>query len=260
MGDSKTNSRVAIVTGGGTGIGAATAHKLAVEGYRVIVTGRRREPIEEVARAINGRALAADASSADAARAIVATAVGEFGGLDLLVLNHGISHHASLLETTDENWDEVLSVNLSGAFHLSRAALPALIERRGALVAVGSCAARQVWPERGAYSVSKVGLAMLMRVIACEYGANVRANTVNPGTVATPMVEWQVEGLASRESLSIEEAWSTFTSAAPQGRPATPSEVAAAIAWLGSPAASYVNGATLDVDGGVSIVGASAPR
>ncbi|WP_166880616.1 SDR family NAD(P)-dependent oxidoreductase [Salinibacterium sp. ZJ450] len=249
--------RVAIVTGGGTGIGAATARKLAVDGYEVVVTGRRAAAIEEVAESIGGRAIVADASRADEARATIDTVLEAFGRLDLLVLNHGVLQSVPFLETTDELWEETLAVNLSGAFYLSRAALPSLIESRGAIVAVASISALQVWPESSAYCASKAGLAMLMRTIAYEHGESVRANTVNPGTVATPMVERDVAELARQQGItSSDEAWLGLTATVPQRRPAQPSEIAEAIAWLGSPAASYVNGATLEVDGGLSIVGA----
>lgn len=159
-------TRAALVTGGGTGIGAATARRLAAEGYAVCVTGRRREPIEAVAAEIDGLAVVSDTSVAADAENAVAKTVARFGSLDGLVLNAGIEGEGSLLDLEPERFEEVLRVNLTGAFLMARAAIAHLIERRGAIVAVSSAAGLRASPSSLSYCASKAGLAMLTQCIA----------------------------------------------------------------------------------------------
>ncbi len=245
-------SRAALVTGGGTGIGAAVARRLATDGYEVAVTGRRAEPIEAIASELGGLAVVADTSvAADADRAVAET-VARFGGLDALVLNAGIGGEGSLLELAPATFEAVLSVNLTGAFLTARAALPHLLERRGAIVSVASVSALRAAPSSLAYCSSKAGLAMLTQCVALDHGAaGVRANCVCPGWVRTPMADSEMDAL---ELGSREEAYALVTRDVPLRRPSTPEEIAASIAWLLSDDASYVNGAVIAVDGGHTTV------
>jgi len=243
---------VALVTGGGTGIGAAVARRLSDDGYDVTVTGRRPGPIEDVAAEIDGLAVVADTSVEEDASRAVAETVERFGGLDALVLNAGVGGVGSLLELEPKVFDEVLRTNVTGAFLTARAAIPHLLERRGAIVSVASISALRAAPESLAYCSSKAALAMLTQCIALDHGADgVRANCLCPGWVRTPMADSEVGslGLDSREG-----GYAVATQDVPLRRPGEPEEIAAAVVWLLSDDASYLNGAVIPVDGGTTIV------
>jgi NAD(P)-dependent dehydrogenase (short-subunit alcohol dehydrogenase family) len=228
------------------------ARRLSADGYEVAVTGRREGPLEDVAAEVDGLAVVADTTdAADAARAVAET-VERFGGLDALVINAGIGGVGSLLDLEPEVFDEVLRVNVTGAFLTARAAIPHLLERRGAIVSIASVSALRAAPESLAYCSSKAALAMLTQCIALDHGGDgVRANCLCPGWVRTPMADAEMDalGLDSREG-----AYAVATQGVPLRRPSEPEEIAAAVAWLLSDESSYLNGAVIPIDGGVTIV------
>jgi len=244
--------KVALVTGGGTGIGAATARRLAADGWAVAITGRRREPLDALADELGALALPGDVGERADAEAAVAATVEHFGGLDGLVLNAGRSGApGSLLEVDPDGFADVHRVNVLGSLVTARAAIRALLDRKGALVAVSSVAGLRAAPDSVAYCSSKAALVMLAQCIAVDHGpAGVRANVVCPGWTRTPMGDRAMAGLAG----GPDEAYAEATRHVPLQRACGPEEVAGAIAWLLSDDASYVNGAVLTVDGGSTVV------
>jgi meso-butanediol dehydrogenase / (S,S)-butanediol dehydrogenase / diacetyl reductase len=249
------SGKVALITGGGTGIGAACARRFSSEGARVVVVGRRRERIEEIAVEIGGLAIAADASQAREMQAVVATAQERFGRLDILIANAGGHGLGAALETDDTAWALARTANLDTAFVSARESLPALLQRRGSIVLVASIAALAAGPEVCGYTTCKHALIGLTRSLARDYGPQgVRVNAVCPGWVRTPMADEEMLPLMNTRGLTLDEAYSAVTADVPLRRPASAAEIAAVCRFLASDDASIVTGAVIVADGGASIV------
>ena len=257
MSSSSTTDPVVLITGGGTGIGAAAARTMAGDGWRVCVAGRRPQPLAEVAAAIDGHAVTADVTRPEDARRAVDECLARFGRLDALVISSGSGAGGAVLDQTLERWNRVLQTNLTGAFLVAQAALPHLLQARGAIVTVASLAGLRADPESAAYCASKAGLIMLTQSMALDYGpAGVRANCVCPGWIRTEMADAAMDELATARAVDRQGAYRLAVAEVPARRAGDAGEAAAAIAWLASPAASYVNGAVLTVDGGAAVVDA----
>jgi NAD(P)-dependent dehydrogenase (short-subunit alcohol dehydrogenase family) len=248
--------RAVIVTGGGTGIGAAVARLLTSGGDRVAILGRRPGPLRAVAAVTGAVDVVCDVGDAAQVAASVAIVLDRFGRLDGLVLNAGIMLPGGIAELSAADWDALVAVNLTGAFHTARAALPHLLAARGAVVAVASIAALRASAGMGGYAVTKAGLTMLTQSLAVDHAhQGLRANVVCPGWTVTEMADEEMAAFgATRGGLGAGEAYSLVTSLVPQRRAARAEEVAAVVAWLLSDAASYVNGTVIPVDGSAAAV------
>ena len=252
----RLEGKVALITGAGSGIGRATAMLFGREGARVVLMDLHRHTSEETAdlvRSTGGEAavVAGDVSKATDAQAAVDAAIREYGRLDILHNNAAVDLRFQLHETDEEAWDRSIDVNLKGTFLLCRAALPQMMEQgRGAIVNCSSLSGIIGVRRNAPYSASKGGVISLTRQIAVDYARyNIRANCYCPGSVGTVMFERLIERFPDPES-SRKKA----TEAIPLGRVAEPEEIAQTVLFLASDESSFVTGATLVVDGGLSIV------
>jgi L-rhamnose 1-dehydrogenase len=249
------DKRVALVTGSSRGIGRAIAVKLAKDGYEVIVNhpSEQESPEETLAavEAVGGHATAirADVSVVSEISEMMASIKSEFGRIDVLVNNAGVSTFEPFFEITEPIWDHMHDVNLRGAFFCSQLAAQMMIERGegGRIISISSISAHVGGVMEVAYCTTKAGLRSLMESLCLVLGPHgITCNSVSPGTIATDGVTYQM-------SIAPEGLLERYVARIPIGRLGEPAEVAAAVAFLASPEASYINGAEILVDGGVLV-------
>ncbi|MEU6602568.1 SDR family NAD(P)-dependent oxidoreductase [Streptomyces flaveolus] len=248
MVESRFADKVVIITGAGSGIGAATAHRFGRDGATVIVVGRTGSKLQKtVADAPAGSmiiARVADVSDEAAITALVDDVAREHGRLDVLVNNAGICM-AGTVETTDTaTWRQIMTVDVDGVFYVSRAALPHLRAVGGSIVNVGSVSGLSADWGLAAYNAAKGAVVNLTNAMALDHGSEgVRVNAVHPSLTVTDMARFNLEN---------EDVLALFRQRIPMQRAAEPDEVADVIAFLASPDARFVNGAHIPVDGGLS--------
>ena len=239
--------RKALVTGATGGLGNAIARALHAQGASVALSGTRAEALEALAAELGARAhiVPANLAEADSVEALVPAAEAAMGPLDLLVNNAGITRDNLSMRMKDEEWEQVLTVNLTAAFRLSRAALKGMMRRRaGRIVNIGSVVGTTGNPGQANYAAAKAGLVGLTKALAAEVASrNVTVNCVSPGFITSPMTDVlndkQREGILGR---------------VPAGRLGTGQEIGAAVVYLASDEAAYVTGHNLHVNGGMAMV------
>lgn len=240
--------RLAVVTGGAAGIGRAIAEVLAEGGAKVVVADRNLDAAKDVAAALSGLALALDVTDADGAEAVAASLVRDHGAPAILVNNAGIVQNAPALEVDLADWRRVIDVNLHGVFHTCRAFGRHMVAAgTGSVVNISSiCGEVAVHPQpQAAYNAAKAGVNLLTKSLAVEWAGRVRVNAVAPGYTATELT------LLGR---SKPEWFNTWLAGIPMGRLAEPREIALAVAFLASDAASYITGTVLTADGGYTAI------
>jgi meso-butanediol dehydrogenase/(S,S)-butanediol dehydrogenase/diacetyl reductase len=241
----------AIVTGAGAGIGRAIAIRLSSEGARVALADLDEQAAEKVAGELEGKALVhrTDVTRAAEVEALVSRVVSEWGGLDVMVNNAGIGVAATAPETSEEDWDRQMDVNLKGTFFGIKYAVPAMRDSGGgSIINISSIAALVGIPDRAAYCAAKGGILALTRAAAIDHiGEGVRINCIAPGTVETPWIERITAGYDDPE-----EARARMQARQPHGRFVRPEEIAAMAAYLASDESGSAVGACMVVDGGMT--------
>lgn len=243
---------VAVVTGAGQGVGRAVAHRLATAGHRVVLVGRDHTKLEKVAAEISAEALcvAADLTDPGEVLRVFSTVEETWGPATTLVASAGTGLAAPVVETTDEQWQQMLESNLTAPFRCIRRALPPMLESgHGRIVVIASVAAKRGERQVAAYSASKHGVLGLVRAVADEVArSGVTANAVCPGYVDTPMTDQTLEAMSRRREIPLDEARSILARKQPIGRLVTPDEVALAV--MACIENGAINGQGINVDGG----------
>ncbi len=249
---SMLKNKVALITGGGTGIGAAIAKRFTISGAKVAVTGRRLKPLKEIANKINGMALQADVRDSNAMSQAIQSVVNQWGGLDIVVANAGVIAEGDVASFRDEDWQTTMDINLTGVTRTLHAALPTLAAgSKSAIVIISSVAGLMGVPRGAAYCASKAGVIGLTRSMAVDIGPKgIRVNALCPGWVRTPMSDEEMATLAKEKGISVEAASEAVTRYLPLKRMAAPEEIATCAEFLVSDNASFVTGAVLVADGG----------
>jgi NAD(P)-dependent dehydrogenase (short-subunit alcohol dehydrogenase family) len=252
--ESPLAGRHALITGGGTGIGAAAAAHLAAAGARLTLVGRRLEPLEEIAERIGGAATRCDVTDPEQVARAFDIARAAYGPIEILIVNAGIAESAPFDKLSRESWDRIIATNLTAAFDCSRAAIPDLLKSdSGRLVFVASVASLRGVPYAAHYAASKHGVLGLMRSLAAEYAkTSLTVNAVCPGYVDTPMTDQSVARVSEITGRSEEQARSAITNMNPSGRLVDPQAIGNVIATLCLPLSRDINGAAITIDGGTS--------
>lgn len=251
------DGRHALITGGGTGIGAAIAAALAAEGARLTIAGRRRAPLETTASKLPGTCIAtADVTKESDCLAIVAAANAAHGPIDIVIANAGAAETAPAQRIDLGHWQRMINVNLTGTFLTVKAALSDITRKDSEashrrIVLVSSTAGLKGYPYVAAYCAAKHGVVGLARALALELAPRgITVNAVCPGFTETALIDDAVANIVAKTGRTAEAARAELSRVNPQGRLVTPAEVAATVAWLCGPGAAAINGQAISVSGG----------
>lgn len=246
--------RHALITGGGTGIGAAAATHLNAGGAKISLLGRRREPLEATAKIVGGSAIPCDVTDRAAIDRAFAQAREAHGPIEMLIVNAGIADSAPFGRLKRDDWDRIIAVNLTAAFECAQAALPDLLASKdGRLVFVASVAGLRGVPYAAHYAASKHGLLGLMRSMAAEFAkSSMTVNAVCPGYVDTPMTDQSVARIMDKTGRAEGESRSIIEKMNASGRLVHPDGIGTLILTLCLPQSRDVNGAAITIDGGTS--------
>ncbi len=257
----KLDGKVALITGGGTGIGAAIAKRFVNDGAKVCIAGRRKEMLDRVASSLPAGAVAVcpgDVSRYQDVERMVETAVNFGGRINVLVNNAALDQvpPANIVDIDPEVWHKVISVNLTGPFHTMRASIPHMIrDGGGSIINVSSVAGIRSIPNMPAYVSSKGGLVVLSQQVALDYGPfRIRCNVICPGGVRTAMMEGAMEPFKKKMGTDLDGVISFFTKDVPLRRLASEEEITGICSYLASDDSTYMTGVVLPVDGGTAIV------
>ena len=241
----RLKDKTAIITGGGTGIGLATARAFCQEGAKVILFGRRKEKLEKAVEKLGGSAIIVqgDMTNNNDLDQLINETLHNFQKIDILVNNAGLFNSSPLHEISDSQWDEIMDINIRSVFQLTRRVLPAMLSQKyGNIIHISSILGLIAVPQVAAYNVSKGALNQFSRSIAVEYGSSgIRSNSICPGLIATDM---------TADLMKDADLMKEWSKEYPIGRFGKPEDVANACLYLASDESSFVTGITLPVDGG----------
>jgi meso-butanediol dehydrogenase/(S,S)-butanediol dehydrogenase/diacetyl reductase len=254
--------KTALITGGGTGIGAAIAKRFVADGAKICITGRRESVLKEVAKSMPPDMVsicAGDVSNFADVERMVDTAVKMQGKLDVLVNNAGIDPGGTVTDVEIDQWKQVIEINLIGSFLAMRASIPHMIKAGGgSVINISSLGGIQCLPGMSAYSTSKAAINMLTRQAAVDYGRHkVRCNAVCPGAVRTEMLESALTPLTEVIKTDVDGVFDCIASNVPLGRVAAPDEISGLCSYLASDDSSFMTGSVVLIDGGSAVVDVS---
>ena len=258
----KLKGKVALITGGGTGIGAAIAERFVTEGAKICIAGRRQETLDRVAEKLTSGRVATcsgDVTKVEDVERMVATARAFEGKLDVVVNNAGIDPGGTVTDLDPELWRKVIEINLTGPFLVMKASIPHMIKAGGgSIINVSSLGGLRCLPGMPAYCTSKAALIMLTKQAALDYGPfKVRCNAVCPGATRTAMLEEALSPLTETLHTDVDGVFACISSNVPLRRVATPDEVSGICSYLASDDSSFMTGSVLLLDGGASVVDVS---
>lgn len=241
----RLKNKTAIITGGGSGIGLATAHAFHKEGAKVVLFGRRKELLDKASKEIGNYVLSiqGDMTKNEDLDHLINETLNNFNGIDILVNNAGLFEGAPLHELSDSQWDKIMDINIRSVFQLTKRVLPTMMTRKnGSIIHISSILGLIAVPQVAAYNVSKGALNQFSRSIAVEYGSHgIRSNSICPGLIETDMTADLMADKALMQEWSKEY---------PIGRFGKPNDIANACLYLASDESSFVTGALIPVDGG----------